>query len=65
VADAVVGLQRAAAGLMVCEHGDLLAQRIKLGIQGVENPQRRGHRLPPGRRQARARLEPTAVLPAE
>jgi hypothetical protein len=47
--DAVVGLQRPAAGLPVGERGDLAAQRIELGIQGVEDPQRGGHRLPPRR----------------
>ena len=45
--------------------GDLLAQRIELGIQGVEDAQRRRDLLPTGRRQVLGGLEPAAVVRAE
>jgi hypothetical protein len=59
--DAVGGLQRPAAGLPVGERGDLLAQRVELGIRASRLTQRGGHRLLPGRRQALTGLEPARL----
>jgi hypothetical protein len=47
------------------ERGDLLAQRLELAVQRVEDAQCRGHRLAPCRRQAITGLEPATVVQAE
>ena len=50
--DPVLGLQRHTAGLLPGERTDLAVQRIQLGVQRIEHPQRHRHGLPAGRRQA-------------
>ncbi|SDY75086.1 hypothetical protein SAMN05661080_04495 [Modestobacter sp. DSM 44400] len=45
--------------------GDLLAQRLELAVQGIEDAQRRGHCLAPRRGEAVTGLEPATVVQAE